>query len=91
MEKTYTFNLNLQQAQVIIAALKKQPMEQVENVVLTLDNQFIAQVNAEKAAAEATQDASKANDVVNANPEVLQDAAPAPVTRRTRKTKAEAA
>ncbi len=40
MEKHYTFIMTMQQAQVIVAALKKQPMEIVEPVVNLMVEQF---------------------------------------------------
>lgn len=43
MSKEYTFTLTIQEAQGIIFALKKLPMEQVEGIVIKMDKQFMEQ------------------------------------------------
>lgn len=54
-QKKYTFTLSLQEAQMIIFALKDRPMKDVEHIVANMDNQFATQMKAEQEAAQKAQ------------------------------------
>lgn len=67
-QKKYNFELTLNEANVVITALKKLPMEYVEALVNNMDGQFVKQRNAEQIKG----DVAKAEVVKAVEPEVKQ-------------------